>query len=170
MQDWKNGSHFVQVFNGILVELSSEFVDNDMKFPQVLDQLRYFPPSYQGSPDRYHHQHMHPIYGNHKYLATGGATLCQRHAFNLVGGWNENFISFGFEDQEFCERIRKLDSELERIDGYNAYHMEHPRLNDSVYNNYYRSNESEYLRVLEMDAATLQDYANKGFRSIEFTH
>ncbi|KAA3622147.1 MAG: hypothetical protein DWQ08_13190 [Proteobacteria bacterium] len=166
----REGGHFVQLFNGVLVQIASNYVDGGMRFPDAVDVLRYFPRTYQQEPSRFRDERMQPLYGNHNYLATGGATLCRRDAFHLVGGWNENFVSFGFEDQEFFERVTKLDGPPERIEGYNAYHLEHPRLDDSVYNNFYRSNEAEFRRVCAMSREALRDYVNKGFRTIRFTH
>lgn len=166
----RNGCEFVQLFNGVLVGLDDEFVRRGLRFPEVLDTLAYFPRDFSLRPEPFGHCDMAPLYGNHKYLATGGATLCRRRSFFLTGGWNENFVSFGYEDREFYERVEKLGRRVVRMEAYNAYHMAHPRLDDSVYNNYYRSNEAEYQRVCAMDADALLEYANKGFRSIRFGH
>ncbi len=165
-----DGENFVQPFNGVLVEIDEAFIDGELHFPGVIDELAFFPPTYQQHGNRYSHRHMRPIYGNHQYLATGGGTLCRRRAFNEIGGWNENFVSYGFEDMEFAERVAKLDAGLARVSRFNAYHLAHPRLSDSVYNEYYRSNEAEYLRVQAMDPEALRDYANRGFRAVRFSH
>lgn len=166
----RSGCEFVQLFNGILVGLSDEFVQNRLGFPEVLDTLAYFTRDFALRAGPCDDQDMFPLYGNHEYLATGGATLCRRRSFFLVGGWNENFVSFGYEDREFCERVEKLGRRLVRVEEHNAYHMAHPRLDDSVYNTYYRPNEAEYQRVCAMDPDTLLEYSNKGFRSIRFRH
>lgn len=105
--------------------------------------------------------------GANSYDATGGALMFKRESFFLVGGYNTNIISYGHEDMEFDHRIRTLGFSPNKLDGYNMYHLDHARLAESHYNNYYRSNEREYDRVRSMTAAELKRYANRGFSSVQ---
>lgn len=47
---------------------------------------------------------------------------------------NENFISWGCEDDEFYYRMRVLGNRIARIDNY-VYHLEHSRTNNSWFSN-----------------------------------
>jgi hypothetical protein len=69
---------------------------------------------------------------------------------------------------EFLYRLGKLGLSHEKIAGYNLYHLEHERLVDSMYNNFYRTNEEEWNHVGSMSPQALRAYALNGFRHIEF--
>ena len=109
------------------------------------------------------------LYGNADFRATGGALLCCRKAFWRIGGYNPNFLSYGFEEQEIHFRIQSLAGGAAYLDGYNLYHFDHPRQADSHYSTFYRQNQAEFERITRMDQDTLLAYAQRGFRSIAFS-
>ena len=90
------------------------------------------------------------LYGNTRHRATGGALLCKRTAFFDIGGYNENFVSFGFEDKEIHDRATKLGYDLPYAAGYNLYHIDHPRGPESRFGPFYRQNNAEIDRVSQM--------------------
>lgn len=157
---------FVQPFNGVLVELREEHTAG-AGFSFMRDPP-HFPRDYDSSPGRHDFSQGAPIYGGSAYRATGGAIVCDRRDYFLTGGYNENFVSYGFEDMEFFERVTRLGYEIRTLDGCNAYHLPHPRGADSRYNNYYRANEEEYRHVLAMRPGELRRYALNGFRELRF--
>jgi len=161
---------FVQPFNGLLVEFDQDLVDqSDDVFSLMVDPPNFAPDYDQHLPDL-DFRIATPLYGGSDYLATGGAVVCDRKDFFMVGGYNENFISYGYEDMEFFARIEKLGYGISRIDYANAYHLPHPRGTNSSYNNYHRANKQELTRVQNMSAAELRHYAHNGFRTIQFSN
>jgi hypothetical protein len=56
----------------------------------------------------------------------GGATFFQKNAFLEMGGYNETFISWGWEDDEIVLRFTKLGFPPARMPGI-CVHMHHPR-------------------------------------------
>jgi GT2 family glycosyltransferase len=135
-----------------------------------LPGVRHFPPDRidplrsQDDPEEF------PLYGNASYLADGGCIALTREAFASSGGWNPNFVSYGFEDQEFDLRLRRLGRRVERTQGFNLVHLDHPRGRDSRFATFYRQNEAEFERVAAMSPDDLRLYAMRGFRSIAFRH
>lgn len=51
----------------------------------------------------------------------------QTDTFKKFGGYNENFIGWGYEDSEIVNRFMKLGAKKILLDHYNAFHLEHPR-------------------------------------------
>jgi len=95
------------------------------------------------------------------FKSVGGAIFWDKETFFRIGLENENFISWGHEDQERFERAKILNVKIARLMG-NLYHLRHnPSLNSS--NNghaFYNNNEAEWEKVKRMDKNTLQNYVN----------
>ncbi|GAA0310333.1 galactosyltransferase-related protein [Rhodovulum strictum] len=114
---------------------------------------------------------LYPLYGDNRYLAVGGALMCRRAAFFGAGGWNENFVGYGYEDRELDLRLRRLGYDLRRIEDRNLYHLDHPRGPDSRYASAFcRLNEAEWERVRAMTPEALRAYADAGFRLMTRDH
>lgn len=98
---------------------------------------------------------------NHNEIgALSGSLFCTKEMFFKVGGQNENMISWGYEDNEFYERILKLEKTLYRTSGI-AYHIDHPRGIDSSWNNpYINKNQEEYYRIQKMNKQELINEIN----------
>lgn len=165
-----SGQDFVQLYNGILVNLTEDYCPERTDWNEFVDQLRHFSPRDVDQLAFDETSTQYPMFGNTQYLATGGCTACHRSSFFNAGGWNENFVSYGFEDMEFDERARKLGYKVTRLPDHNAYHFDHPRGADSYYSTFYRTNEQEYERVLSMTPEQLREYVNRGFRLIDLRH
>ncbi len=61
--------------------------------------------------------------------------------FKALGGYNEEFIGWGYEDDEIAARFSKLGHPKENLEEYNAFHLDHPRKpGDPIqaFKNYYR--------------------------------
>jgi len=93
------------------------------------------------------------------FKSVGGAIFWDKQKFFDFGMENENFVSWGHEDQERFERARILDVKLARVNG-NLFHLQHqPSLNSSnAGHSYYKNNENEWLKVKQMDKPTLIKY------------
>jgi hypothetical protein len=166
----RSGARFVAPYNGVMVEVKRNLIRSDLDFEQLLRKLKFVDRYFDLKIANYDFTDFVPIYGCSKYESLGGAILYERESFYRAGGWNENIVSYGFEDMEFFYRVEKLGSRIERISAVNCYHLEHARRLDSVYNEFYRSNEREYDKVTKMPIDELRKYAHNGFRQILLDH
>lgn len=90
--------------------------------------------------------------------------FCQffdRKEYIRLGIENEEFISYGYEDDERYYRFNKL-SKLGRIDNY-VYHLEHKRSSNSWFTNpYIENNKKIWERIQKFSTEELlQYYSNK---------
>jgi hypothetical protein len=93
-------------------------------------------------------------------VSVGGAFGFQKDKYESIGGENENFISFGAEDQERVVRAQKLGLSTERIKGC-LYHINHwVGVNSSTRNPYFMANRLEFEKIKEMGKEELIDYIN----------
>jgi GT2 family glycosyltransferase len=73
------------------------------------------------SDSGYHNRAVLPQF----YSAVTGACLCvQRHKFELVGGFNENQLTVGFNDVDLCLRLMKANLENLWLPQVELYHHE----------------------------------------------
>lgn len=71
---------------------------------------------------------------------------------------NENFISWGCEDDEFYYRMSLLERKIGRVDNY-AYHLEHSRTQNSWFNNpNFNNNYNLWNKIKSFDKNTLIRY------------
>lgn len=95
-------------------------------------------------------------------VAKGGVVFWNKKKFIEVGMENENFISWGPEDQERVERCLKLGYKWGRVNGP-LYHLDHQRLlNSGDSHEYSNHNDEEFKKILRMDDIQLKEYV-KGF-------
>ena len=74
---------------------------------------------------------------------------------------NENFISWGCEDDEFYFRMSTLGNRIARIDNY-VYHLEHARTYNSWFSNpNFNSNWNLWNKIKTFDKDQLIDYYKK---------
>ena len=87
--------------------------------------------------------------------------FCQAFATKkyIQGGLeNENFIAYGYEDDERYFRFHKLGYNVCRLDAH-VYHMEHVRTNNSWFTNpFIQNNKNLHDTLMEFDKAQLQEY------------
>ena len=75
-----------------------------------------------------------------------------------VGAWNEQFVSWGCEDNEFYFRVNSLGLSVARINGY-IWHLEHSRTANSWWNNpMFASNDTTWQWIREQDQTTIINY------------
>lgn len=91
----------------------------------------------------------------------GGAVFWNRTKFIECGLENENFISWGFEDNERVTRATKLGYRIGRIDGC-IFHMYHPPSLNSANADHpaYKNNQKEFEKVYHMSPQQLRAYVN----------
>jgi hypothetical protein len=98
----------------------------------------------------------------------GGAVFWNKRSFFAGGMENENFIGWGYDDNERVERFKKLGYKVGRIEG-SLFHLEHPRKSISSFNSikkilgymknpYPRKNKMEYRKVKSMSKEILMEY------------
>ena len=89
--------------------------------------------------------------------SVGGAIFWNKNKFIQVGMENENFVSWGFEDNERVVRAGKLNLKLQRVYG-NLYHMTHQRLINSIPNTHTNVNQMEFNKISNMSQQDLIKY------------
>jgi len=86
----------------------------------------------------------------------GGGAFFDRATLLEAGGYNENFVSWGYEDDEIVERLRRLGLRVERVPGP-LYHLEHARPENSTDQNpFIAANKAEVERIRALDAGALR--------------
>ncbi|ALG73427.1 hypothetical protein VY88_21405 [Azospirillum thiophilum] len=77
----------------------------------------------------------------------GGGAFFDRDLLLASGGYNEAFLSWGYEDDEIAERFRGLGLRVDRVPGP-LYHLEHARPeNSSDQNPFFEANRLELERI-----------------------
>jgi hypothetical protein len=90
----------------------------------------------------------------------GGALFVNRIDYMMAGMENENYISFGNEDEERIHRFKTLGYKVERIPG-RIYHMEHYRgINSTNKHADHHLNRAEWDKVSKMDKKQLSEYVS----------
>lgn len=90
--------------------------------------------------------------------SVGGVVFWKREAFFKGGMENENFKSWGYEDNERISRYPKLGYRMHRVKG-NLLHLHHERGKDSGFSNPFAGqNKAEYIKVANMDKEHLKNY------------
>ncbi|MFD1627093.1 tetratricopeptide repeat protein [Azospirillum griseum] len=95
----------------------------------------------------------------------GGSAFFDRERLFAAGGYNERFLSWGYEDDEIVERFRRLGLSVERTPGP-LYHLEHERPENSTDQNpFIDANRAELERIRRIDPDALRaDIAQGGLR------
>jgi N-terminal domain of galactosyltransferase/Tetratricopeptide repeat len=89
-------------------------------------------------------------------FSQGGAVFYDRQALLDAGGYNENFVSWGFEAAEMVERFSKLGLGIDRVPGP-LYHLTHARTgNSSDRHPFYERNRQELAAVQAMTASQIR--------------
>lgn len=91
--------------------------------------------------------------------SVGGALFWNKESFINFGMENENFMSWGYEDNERMERIKKLKLKYKKIEG-SLYHINHIRgFNSTLHKNEFaEKNKEEYYKVKQMSIQELNEY------------
>lgn len=93
--------------------------------------------------------------------SVGGALFFNKQTYIEAGLENENFVSWGFEDNERVTRLYKLGYRISRADGC-LFHMNHPTSSNSsnIKSPTYLQNQAEFLKVTNMSEGHLRNYVN----------
>lgn len=88
----------------------------------------------------------------------GGAFFFNKVNYTEAGLENENFMSWGFEDNERISRLKKLGYEVCRTPGL-LYHLNHERTINSVPEHpFYKQNMVEYNKINSLPKHNLVEY------------
>jgi len=75
-----------------------------------------------------------------------------------AGAWNENFVAWGCEDNEFYFRMSSLGLRIARFNGH-IWHLEHSRTQNSWWNNpKFPDNDRLWQWMREQDRSTIINY------------
>lgn len=93
--------------------------------------------------------------------SVGGALFWNKQKFIEGGMENENFKSWGYEDNERMSRFSKLGYRIARIPGI-LYHLNHPTSPNSSNTQHkaYQENQWEFYKVANMSKEQLRAYVN----------
>lgn len=77
-------------------------------------------------------EHLSDWKGKDMYVKNGEAVgliyFFRTDVFKKYGGFNEEFVGWGFEDEEIAARFRQLKNPAQYLENYNAFHFDHPRI------------------------------------------
>jgi len=92
--------------------------------------------------------------------SVGGAFFFNRERYRAAGLENENFLAWGFEDNERIVRLQTLGYKLGRTQG-NCYHLTHKRDHNGWFSNpYIKENEAELEKIKSLDLNAMKEYVN----------
>ena len=90
--------------------------------------------------------------------ALGGAVIWSKKSFIKFGMENENFINWGYEDNERMIRAKKLGLKILRVPGP-LYHLDHHRSdNDNFGQKYAKHNMDELHKIEKMGKYEIESY------------
>ena len=90
--------------------------------------------------------------------SVGGAFLFNKEDYRKAGWENENFISWGYEDNERLERLDKLGYNIARTGGI-CYHLTHHRGVDSDNTNpFFQQNQQILQKIVQMSKEDLEKH------------
>lgn len=142
-----DGAVFCCPFNGLFFDISSKYIPS-IEQGLTVAHVDLLDP------------HNELLYKN----SYGGTVFFDRAVFDRLGGFNENFISWGWEDFEIRKRLEQLGERVERLWGP-LLHLSHARATNSLRQNpWYAHNTVEYDRVIHMSREQiLAEIAQGGF-------
>ncbi len=93
---------------------------------------------------------------NNKSL--GLINLFEKKTFMKVGGFNEEFVSWGYEDNEIVVRYQKLGYQIMNIKLCCAYHLAHPITYPYIEKEQMERNRKQLIKVSKMTKEELISY------------
>ncbi len=91
-------------------------------------------------------------------ICFGGACILSREILMAVGLENENFVSWGAEDDEFYERCKKLGRRIIRTSSPLVHLYHPPKANRNQIDSSYADNLAELNKIKNMDKEELLNY------------
>ena len=92
--------------------------------------------------------------------SSGGAVFWSKESFIDAGMENEHMVSFGPEDGERLDRVKKLGYKVERVGGALFHLNHHVGVNSSPKNPHFNRNVAEQQKVFNMSRAELRAYVD----------
>lgn len=90
--------------------------------------------------------------------SVGGMIFWNREVFLRIGGENEHFKAWGYEDNERLVRAKKLGVSIKRLEGP-LFHLPHPHTkNTGPRNQFAAANQAEFQKVSDMAPDELRAY------------
>lgn len=144
----RSGAYLACPFNGLFFDISNDYIKT-VEEHLTVGQIDLLDPRNE------------MLYKN----SYGGSVFFARDVFTQLGGFNEHFISWGWEDFEIYRRLEALNERVERMWGP-LLHLSHSRATNSVKKNpWYDHNTAEYERVVSMTKEQiLAEIARGSFR------
>lgn len=90
--------------------------------------------------------------------SVGGCFITSVECFKEVGGANEHFKSWGFEDNEIPARYQKLGYNYAHLKEFVCFHIEHCASANSGINLLYKNNMLEFEKTRAMSSEELRAY------------
>ena len=154
-----NGSTVAWPYNGYFIDVSqklrNQITNSQFNYGDILQQLN----GNLNLPLSTTYKDFHVRCTNKEHLGTGGIVMFNRELFIQSGGYNENFIGWGCEDNEIVSRLDMLghkkyrDTKLESI----CFHLFH-RSAQRAENPFFNSNSVEWHKVKAMIKPELEQY------------
>ena len=111
------------------------------------------------------------LYTNEHYhvanlKAVGGSLFGKRETFMKIGGFNPNFIGWGYEDNEIIHRANKLGISICYVNTEKPYLFHLPHIKEENKNKenthaFFGNNEKEFSKILNMTKYELEEYIHK---------
>jgi len=138
----KEGCTLAFPYSGEYVMLSPEYTDEFVE----IGKLSYLDE-----------QNLEPVF-NRPFC--GGAFFVNRQRYLSVGGENEHFTGWGPEDAERLRRLQILGCQIKWTEGGKAYHLYHPRNENSRFFDEDAAIEmrKELVKVCSMNKKELSEY------------
>jgi hypothetical protein len=156
----REGATVAWPYNGYFIDTSLSIHDNFIKTSYDYDYLL-------SGLDKNYNLPLSSVYKNDyqvrctssDHLGTGGFVMFNRDLFIKAGGYNENFIGWGCEDNEIVTRLNKLehksyrDTEPESI----CFHLFH-RNAQRAENPFFQHNSDEWDKIKKINKENLEQY------------
>ena len=152
MELLRSGVNFILPFNGIFLDIFGKAKEIAL---ETLD-AEFLPmvPHLIPRGNTVHGDGVRCVVNN----SVGGAVYYNKQRFLEIGGYNENFKSWGYEDNEMAHRIQVMEG-LHKLDNSNCYHMTHRRGKDSqMEHTFTNNNKQEFAKIQSMDKPTMEQY------------
>ena len=147
-------------YNGIVLN-TDEHIKSEFK--ETLDYESFLPYVPKQFDILYKEDHITVQHNR----SVGGITIFKKDRFFDFGGYNPNFLGWGFEDNELVCRIKKMGYEIGRVTNEDAWiwHLSHP---GTVKNNhaFYDNNQKINNAVTRMTKDELRIYIETWSRGV----
>jgi len=146
-------------YNGIVINTDQTIKDKFKENANYDILLDYVPKQFDILYKEEHTQIQHN-------RSVGGITIFKKDRYNDFGGYNPNFLGWGFEDNELVCRIKKMGYEIGRINNKDAWiwHLTHP---GTIKNNhpFYDNNQKINNAVTRMNKEELRLYIDSWMKN-----